>query len=80
LPLALRAHHFVDEQQEPARLRWQLVERAAQHFMRDAIGRRDILLRDFDVRELLAAVHHRPSWPLVLVQERDGADQREIFM
>ena len=68
LPLAFRAHHFVGEQEQPLRLRRKFVERAAQHFMREPVGRRDIVERHFDVFERLAAMRHGLPWPLVLVQ------------
>ena len=58
LPLALRAHHFVHEQQQPSRLRWKFVERASQHFMRQPVSRGDIVERHFDVFERLAC-----AWP-----------------
>ena len=76
LPLAFRVHHFVSQQEQPFRLRRKLVERAPQHFMREPVRRRDIVERHFDVFERLAAVRHGLAWPLVLVQQRDRADER----
>ena len=42
-PFALARHHFVDEQQQAPRLRRQLVERAAQHLVRQPVGRLDVV-------------------------------------
>ena len=52
LPLALGCNHRVDRQQQPARLRRQLVERAAQHFMRKPVGHGDVGQRNLDVLDL----------------------------
>ena len=41
LRCALRAHHLDDPREHPPRLRRQLIERAAQHFMRQPVGERD---------------------------------------
>ena len=79
LPLAFTAHHLLDEQQQPSRLRWQFVERTAQHFFGELVGDADVVERDLDVLHRLAAREARLVWPLVLVQERDGPDERQIF-
>ena len=79
LPRAFRAHHLVDEQEQPPRLRREFVERTPQHFMCQPVGRGDIVERHFDVFECLAVVRGGFPLPLMLVQQRDGADERQIF-
>ena len=47
--------------------------------MRQAIGRVDIVERDFDVLDGLAVVGRRLYRPLVLVKQGDAANQRQVF-
>lgn len=64
---------------EGERLRRQLVERAPQHLVRQPVGHGDILSCHFDVFELPTAVHDRLMGPLVLVKQRQGANQGEVL-
>ena len=47
--------------------------------MRQAVRHLDVLKRDFDVFDRLAVVQRCLYRPLVLVKQRDAADQRQIF-
>ncbi len=47
--------------------------------MREPVGCRDVVERHFDVFKRLAVVRDGFSLPLMLVQQRDGADERQIF-
>jgi hypothetical protein len=48
---ALRRDHFFDEGQEPPRLRRHFIEGAPEHFVREAVRRRDVVERGLDVVE-----------------------------
>ena len=72
---ASRARHVVQQIEEPPRLRRHFIEGAAQDFARQSVRGRDVLQRDFD---MLDTFHFAP-WPLVLVKQGDGADERQIF-
>ena len=79
LPLALRLDHLVDQQQQPPRLRRQLIERTPQHLGGQPVRYGDVAERGFDVLEGFAAMLPRQPWPLMLMQERDGMDQRQVL-
>ena len=79
LPLALRRDHRIDQQQQPPRLRRQLVERTAQHFRRQPVGNGDVIERDFDVLDGPAIVLDRLPGALPLMQQSDSADERQIL-
>ncbi len=78
-PLAVLAHHFVHQEQQAPRLRRQFVERAPQHFMRETIRHCDVVFRDLDVLQGLAAMHGGLVWALMLIEKRNRADQRQVF-
>src|SRR6266508_1775546 len=69
-----------EEAEELASLRRELVERAAEHFVRELIRQLDVGERDFDVLDHFAA---RKKFPLlrslVLMQKRDRANEREVL-
>ena len=70
---------LVDRQQQPPRLRRQLIKRTAQHLMRQPVRNSDVFQRDFDVLDGAASVLDRLAWPLVLMQQGDAADERQIL-
>ena len=70
LSLALGSDHRVDRQQQPPRLRRQLIERTAQHFMREFVGRGDVGQRDLDVLDRAASMLDHLPGPLMLMQQR----------
>ncbi|MFX1766181.1 hypothetical protein PWP93_27050 [Paraburkholderia sp. A1RI-2L] len=69
-------HPRLHQPQQTPRLRRHLVERTPQHLVRDPVRQRDIRLRHLDVRQRLAAMRERFVFALVLVQQRNRADQR----
>ena len=58
----IAAHHLVDQQQQPPRLRRQLVERAAEHLGRQPVGDRDVVRRRLDVLERPVAPVFTGRW------------------
>ena len=68
---------LADATQQAAGLRGQLVQGAAQHFRRKLVGQRNIIQGDFNVR-LAARQGLHPA--LVLVQQGDGVNQRQVFL
>ena len=62
-----------------SRLRRQLVERATERGRGELVGNRDVIERGLDVFDELAVVLHRFQRALVLMQERQGANQREVL-
>jgi hypothetical protein len=64
LPLARRPDMPVEQCQHPPRLGRQLVERAAQHLVREAVRHRDVVQRGLDVLHQLPLVLHRLHRPL----------------
>ena len=64
--LDLFRHPSVEELEETARLRRQLVERAAEDFGRETVGGRDVLQRRLDVLDVLSLVLDRLHLTLVL--------------
>jgi len=62
------------------RLRRELVERAAEHFMCELVRQRDVGWNDFDVLNALAAREHACFVrPLVLMKKHDRANEREVL-
>ena len=74
-----RCHHVVDEPEQPAGLRRQIVHGPAQHFVGQAVGDLDVLQRHFDKFHLFAVVLGGLDRPLVLMQERHRPDQRQVL-
>ena len=70
--------------EQPARLRRQLVQAGAKHLVRQRIGARDVGRRHFDVFERgvsrPGAAGHGPERPLMLVQKRDDIDQGQVLL
>lgn len=56
-----------------------LVERAPQHVVREPVRDGDVAGRDLDELDRLPLVRHRAHGPLILVHQRDRADQRQIL-
>ena len=78
LDLLFRAgprHHLLNQKQQLARLRLQLVERVHQNIAYQLAGQLDIGRRGLDVFERFAAARVPPDFPLVLVQQRNRLDQ-----
>ena len=75
----LIARQLINQRQQLAGLWWQFIERAAQHFVRELVGHRDVIERDFDVFQGGAGMHQRAYWPLVLMQQRNAVDQGEVL-
>ncbi len=71
--------HCLDQQQQLSGLRRHLIQRAPEYFMCQMVGQRDLLPRHLDVLYHLPAMLHAFDLPLVLVQQRDRLDQRQIF-
>ncbi len=71
--------HCVDLVQQAPRLRRQLVERAAEHLVREPVRDPDVVERHLDVLEALAVVLGSLERALILVQQRDRADQRQVL-
>lgn len=67
-PLAARGRHLVEEHQEATRLRGELVKRAAEDLVREAVGERDVVPRDLDVFEAPAVALDRFCLALMLMQ------------
>lgn len=80
LRLGLVAHMLDHTGQESPRLRRQLIQAAAQHLVRDGVGLADVLGRRLDVRDGLASIEHGLHRPLVLVQQRHGVDEGEVYL
>ncbi len=78
LPAGLR-DHAVQRQEEPARLWGQLVEGPAQDLVGQVVRHRDVVQRHLDERHDLAVMLHRVHRPLILVQQRDGADKGQVL-
>jgi len=68
---------LADAAQQAAGLRRQFVQGAAQHLRRKLVRQSDVIEGDFDVR--LPAWQHL-GCPLVLVQQGDGVNQRQVFL
>lgn len=68
-----------DEDEQAACLRRQLMERAAEHFVRELIGQRDVLECRFNVAELAIAVPDGFDVPLMLMQQRDRVYERQVL-
>src|SRR5712692_1674632 len=77
--LAGLGDHLIDEHQQPPGLWRELVERTAQGFMRQRIRCRDVVDGGFDVLHCLAVMTDALRGSLVLMQERDASDQREVL-
>ena len=80
--LRLRTLAHVADQlpQHPPRLWRQLVQRTPEHLVRQPVRQRDIRQGGLDVLEGLAAMSRRADRPLVLVQQRNGVDQRQVLL
>lgn len=76
LAIALGGYVLVDHQQQPPRLRRQLVQRTAQHLMRETVGNSDVIERDFDVFDRTATMLYCLPGTLMLMQQSDGTDER----
>ena len=80
LRAALALDHLADEAEEAPRLRRQLIERAAQHLVREplasAMSSSVTSMYSIDC----AAVRRRLHLALVLVQQRDRLDQRQVLL
>ncbi len=72
-------HHLVDEMQQAASLWRQIVDGPPQHLGGQLVGHRDVFQRHLDVFDLAVVVLDGPHRALMLVQERDGADQRQVL-
>jgi hypothetical protein len=68
LRLGALGHQAVEEAEKAPRLRRQLVERAAEHLVRQAVGRRDVVARHLDVADGAAVVLRGLHLALVLVE------------
>ncbi|OQC68388.1 MAG: hypothetical protein BWX48_00059 [Verrucomicrobia bacterium ADurb.Bin006] len=77
LPLGL--HQVSDEAEQAARLRRQLIERTAEHFRREFVRQRDVIERHLDELHDATVDQVLAVRPLVLVKQRDGVHEREIF-
>jgi hypothetical protein len=62
-----------------ARLRRQLIERAAKDLSAQLVGEADVVERGLDVLERLAGVLDAAHGALVLVKQSDGLDDREVL-
>src|SRR5690606_6353746 len=78
-PVARGAHQRVELHEQRARLRRQLVEAPAEHLVADAVRELDVVARDLEVLEALSAMLDHAHRPLMLMQERNRADEREIL-
>jgi len=78
-PLGLFRHPPAEKLEETARLRWQLVKRAAEDLGRETVRGRDVLERRLDVLDDLALVRDPLHLALVLVQKRDRPDEGEVL-
>ena len=76
-PLVLLLDKFADATQQAAGLRRQFVQGAAQHFRRKLVRQRNIIEGDFNVR---LAAWQGLRLALVLVQQGDGVNQRQVFL
>ncbi len=72
---ALLLDHVHHQREQPACLRRQLIERVAEHFMRQLVGERDVLQCRLQVAEGLAFVFRGTQHPLMLVQQCDHIDE-----
>ena len=79
LPLAFGAHHLIDKQQQATGLRWKIVERFAEHFMGEPGCEIDVLTGRFDVFDGLLTMRGGFDFTLVLVQECNRTDQRQVL-
>ena len=77
---AFTRQRAVDRAQETPRLRRELVERTAEHFVRKLVRERDVGRRDFDVLDRPRWVAVYLSFALMLMQKRRRADERRYFM
>ncbi|OQC68361.1 MAG: hypothetical protein BWX48_00069 [Verrucomicrobia bacterium ADurb.Bin006] len=78
LPLGL--HQVSDEAEQAARLRRQLIERTAEHFRREFVRQRDVIERDFHELDDAAVDEVLAVRPLVLVEQGNRINEREIFL
>ena len=80
-PITLRhaRDEGVDEAEEPPGLRCEVIEGAAQHVVRQPVRDLDVGDGRLDVGDLDTGVHDGPAGPLVLMQQRDGTNQRQVF-
>jgi hypothetical protein len=69
----------VEQVEQPAGLRCQLIQRPAEHLMSEGVRQRDVGRGDFDVGDLPAGVGKGAARPLMLVQQRDRRDQRQVL-
>ena len=69
----------LDVFEQPPRLRRQLVERAAEQFGRELVGKRDVVQGGPYERNLPAPDLPGLDPPLMLMQQRDRVDKRQIF-
>src|SRR5436190_6147842 len=76
---AVLGHHLVEQEQEPSRLRRKLVEGSAEDFVRESIRELEILFGHFDEGHVFTPFALRLARPLVLMQERHGADQAQVL-
>jgi len=72
-------HQLLDQAQEPPRLRRQLVQAPAQHVVREAVRCRNVFARHLDVPNRFTQMLRGLHWSLVLMQQRDRADQRQVL-
>ena len=75
-------HQLADVREQEARLRRQFIERASEHFRREFVRQRDVIERDFDKAGGACTrlpCGQRFDFPLVLVKQRDGVNERQIF-
>src|SRR5690606_6715733 len=80
LARALGARPDLELFEETTRLRRQLVQAAAEHRAGQSVGDADIVRRDLHVLERAAVTLEHPHLALVLVEERDAVDQRQVLL
>jgi hypothetical protein len=73
------SHQFLDDAEHSTGLRRQLIERAAEHVVRERVCARDVGERYLDVLDRLAPPLEPFDLALVLVQERNRVDQRQVL-
>ncbi len=68
-------HHRFNESQQAACLRRKFIERLPHQFLHEPVRRGDVFTRGFDIGKAVLGLHRA----LVLIEQRDGADQRQIL-
>src|SRR5262249_5606405 len=73
-------HHLVEDAQEDARLRLEIVEERPEDLAHEGARELDVVERDLEVLLRLAVDVHRQDRPLKLVHERDRLDERQVLL